>query len=75
MIYTGSAFGQWRCDALIGALSVQALIRVDLTGATAKIADTWPLGQRIREVELAPGLLHGPQLRLRLEALPRESRE
>ena len=54
MIYTGSAFSHWQGDAFIGALSGEALIRVDLTGTTAKIADTWPMGQRIREVEQAP---------------------
>ena len=54
MIYTGSAFSAWQGDAFIGALSGEALIRVDLTGTTAKVADTWPMGQRIREVEQAP---------------------
>lgn len=54
MIYTGSAFPQWRGDAFIGALSGEALIRVDLAGTTAKVADTWPMGERVREVEQAP---------------------
>lgn len=54
MIYTGDAFPQWRGDAFIGALSGQALIRVDLSGTTATLADTWPMGERIREVEQAP---------------------
>lgn len=54
MIYTGSAFPQWRGDAFLGALSGQALIRVDLDGAEAADGDQWDLGQRIREVEQAP---------------------
>jgi len=54
MIYSGSAFPQWQGDAFIGALSGQALIRVDLDGITAKVADTWQLDERIREVEQAP---------------------
>ena len=54
MIYTGSAFPQWRGDAFLGALSGQALIRVDLDGTDATEGDQWDLGQRIREVEQAP---------------------
>ncbi len=54
MIYTGSAFPQWRGDAFLGALSGQALIRVDLDGTEATEGDQWDLGRRIREVEQAP---------------------
>jgi glucose/arabinose dehydrogenase len=54
MIYTGSAFPQWQGDAFLGALSGQALIRVDLNGTQAAKGDQWDLGQRIREVEQAP---------------------
>jgi glucose/arabinose dehydrogenase len=54
MIYDGELFPQWRGDAFVGALSGQALIRIDLDGATARKADRWDLGQRIREVEQAP---------------------
>lgn len=54
MIYTGSAFPQWRGDAFLGALSGEALIRVDLDGTDAAEGDQWDLGQRIREVEQAP---------------------
>lgn len=54
MIYSGSAFPQWQGDAFIGALSGEALIRIDLDGTTATLADTWGLNARIREVEQAP---------------------
>ena len=54
MVYTGDAFGQWKGDAFIGALSGKALVRVDLSGTTATQGDTWEMGQRIREVEQAP---------------------
>jgi glucose/arabinose dehydrogenase len=54
MIYTGSEFPEWRGDAFLGALSGQALIRVDLDGTQATEGDQWDLGQRIREVEQAP---------------------
>lgn len=54
MLYSGAAFPQWQGDAFVGALSGQALIRLDVDGTDAAVADTWPMGQRIREVEQAP---------------------
>jgi glucose/arabinose dehydrogenase len=54
IIYSGAMFPQWRGDAFIGALSGQALIRVDLDGTNAAKADQWPMNARIREVEQAP---------------------
>jgi glucose/arabinose dehydrogenase len=54
MIYSGAMFPQWRGDAFIGALSGEALIRVDLDGTNARKAEQWPMGARIREVEQAP---------------------
>jgi glucose/arabinose dehydrogenase len=54
IIYSGSMFPQWRGDAFMGALSGQALIRIDLDGANAREADRWPMGARIREVEQGP---------------------
>jgi aldose sugar dehydrogenase len=54
IIYSGSMFPEWRGDAFIGALSGEALIRIDLDGTGARKADQWPMGARIREVEQAP---------------------
>lgn len=54
LIYSGDKFPAWKGDALLGALSGQALIRVDLEGDKATKADEWPLGERIREVEQGP---------------------
>lgn len=54
MVYTGALFPQWQGDAFVGALSGRALIRVDLNGTDARMADHWGMGQRIREVEQAP---------------------
>jgi len=54
IVYTGAMFPAWRGDALIGALSGQALIRVDLDGTNAAKADQWDMGARIREVEQGP---------------------
>lgn len=54
MIYSGAMYPQWQGDAFIGALSGQALIRVDLDGTKARKADQWDFGDRVREVEQAP---------------------
>jgi len=54
MIYSGSEFPQWQGDAFLGALSGEALVRVDLDGTQAAEAEQWDLGQRVREVEQAP---------------------
>ena len=54
LIYTGDMFPQWKGDALIGALSGQALIRVDLDGDTARKAERWDMGARIRAVDQGP---------------------
>ena len=54
MIYSGSMFPEWRGDAFIGALSGEALLRIDLDGSNARKADEWAMDARIREVEQAP---------------------
>lgn len=51
MIYSGGLFPGWEGDAFIGALSGQALIRIDLSTTSASVAETWPMDARIREVE------------------------
>lgn len=54
IIYSGQLFPQWRGSAFIGALSGQSLIRVALDGTSARKADQWDMGVRIREVEQGP---------------------
>ncbi|MGI8612186.1 MAG: PQQ-dependent sugar dehydrogenase [Sphingomicrobium sp.] len=54
LIYSGDLFPQWKGDALIGALSGEALLRVDIDGEGARKADHWPMGARIRAVEQGP---------------------
>jgi glucose/arabinose dehydrogenase len=54
IIYSGDLFPQWKGDALFGALSGQAFLRADLNGASARKADQWDMGARIREVEQGP---------------------
>ena len=69
MIYTGDLFPQWKGDALLGALSGQALVHVDINGDQAKKADQWEMSARIRAVDQGPGgevylLEDGPDGRL-----------
>lgn len=54
LIYSGELFPQWKGDALIAALSGQALVRVDIDGEKARKADQWAMGARIREVAQGP---------------------
>jgi glucose/arabinose dehydrogenase len=73
LIYTGDLFPQWKGDALIGALSGQALIHVRIRGDQASKAEQWDMGNRIRAVDQGPRgevylLEDGPNARLiRLE--------
>ena len=54
LIYSGDLFPAWKGDALIGALSGQAFIRVDINGDQARKADQWGMGARIRAVDQGP---------------------
>ena len=54
MIYTGDKFPQWKGDALVAALSGQALIRVDIDGDKAVKAEQWDMDERIRAVDQGP---------------------
>ncbi len=54
MIYSGSLFPRWRGSAFMGALSSKGLVRVEMNGNTAREAERWDMGQRIREVEQGP---------------------
>jgi glucose/arabinose dehydrogenase len=55
VIYSGELFPEWRGDALIGGLSSQALVRVEFEGETAREAERYDMGERIRGVEQGPG--------------------
>ncbi|MGW8369816.1 MAG: PQQ-dependent sugar dehydrogenase [Gammaproteobacteria bacterium] len=54
MFYDGDEFPAWRGDAFVGALSAQAIVRVEIDGDTAREAERFPMGARIR------GLAQGP---------------
>jgi glucose/arabinose dehydrogenase len=54
IVYTGDLFPTWKGDLLLGALSGESLIRVDVNGDKASKAERWNMGSRIREVEQGP---------------------
>ena len=54
LIYSGDLFKGWKGDAIVGALSGEALIRIDIDGDSARKADHWPMGARIRAVDQGP---------------------
>jgi glucose/arabinose dehydrogenase len=54
IFYTGRLFPQWQGSALIGGLSSQTLVRVTISGNSAREAERWDMGERIREVEQGP---------------------
>ena len=54
MIYSGDKFPQWKGDALVGALSGEALIRIDIDGDKARKAERWLMNARIRAVDQGP---------------------
>ena len=54
IVYSGTMFPQYRGNLFIGTLSGEALIRVVVSGDTARAADQWAMGARIRDVAQAP---------------------
>ena len=54
MIYSGDLFPEWTGDAFLGALSGEALVRVDVDGTSAGDDEILVEGERIRAVEEAP---------------------
>lgn len=54
LISSGDLFTGWQDSALLGGLSGETLVRVELDGEQATIADDWDLGERIRAVDEAP---------------------
>jgi len=78
LIYSGNLFPEWKGDALIPALSGEALIHVRIRGDQASKADQWDTGHRIRAVDQGPDgaiylLEDGPGARL-LRLTPGQAR-
>ncbi|RZA25507.1 MAG: PQQ-dependent sugar dehydrogenase, partial [Lysobacteraceae bacterium] len=54
VIYSGSAFPDWKENAFIAGLSSEALVRVELDGDRAREAERFDMDERLREVEQGP---------------------
>lgn len=54
LAYSGTLFADWQGDLLIGGLSSQALVRVEVDGERAREAQRFAMGERIRAVEQGP---------------------
>lgn len=54
IIYNGATFAQWQGSGFIGGLSSKSLVRVSFDGETAREAERFAMGERIREVEQGP---------------------
>jgi len=54
MFYSGTMFPQWQGSAFASGLGSRSLSRIIVDGASAKPAEKWTLGFRVRDVEQAP---------------------
>ncbi len=56
VFYKGAMFPQWdgNGSVLIGGLSSQSLSRIVVNGASARLAERWNIGRRIRDVAVGP---------------------
>jgi glucose/arabinose dehydrogenase len=54
MFYSGDEFPDWQNDAFIGGLSSQSLVRIEFDGESAREAERFDMGRRIRAVEEGP---------------------
>jgi len=54
VIYKGDLFNDWRGSAFVSGLSSQSIIRVEFDGNSAKEAERFDMGRRIRSVEEGP---------------------
>ena len=52
--YDGAMFPEWRNSFLMGGLSGQALVRVEVSGNEAREVGRWDMGARIRSVVQGP---------------------
>ena len=54
MFYQGKMFPQWNGSALIGGMGTKTLNRIVVSGSSAKSAERWDVGFRLRDVEEGP---------------------
>ena len=54
MIYAGDLFADWRGDGFIAGLSSQSLVRIEFEGESAREAQRFDMGKRMRAVVQGP---------------------
>lgn len=54
IFYSGALFPQWKGSAFTGGMASKTLNRIVVEGASAKPAERWDMGFRVRDVEQAP---------------------
>jgi len=54
MVYDGALFADWRGNGFIAGLSSQSLVRIEFEGDTAREAERFDMGKRIRAVVQGP---------------------
>lgn len=54
IIYDGDLFPDWKGSGFIGGLSSKSLVRVEFEGESAREAQRFDMGRRIREIEQGP---------------------
>ncbi len=54
MFYSGKMFPQWKGSALVSGMGTLSISRIVTSGATAKSAERWFVGFRVRDIEEAP---------------------
>jgi glucose/arabinose dehydrogenase len=55
MVYDGDMFSEWRGNGFIAGLSSQSLVRIEFEGDTAREAERFDMGKRMRAVVQGPG--------------------
>jgi glucose/arabinose dehydrogenase len=54
MVYDGALFPDWRGDGFIAGLSSESLVRIEFEGASAREAERFDMGKRMRAVVQGP---------------------
>ncbi len=54
IFYTGEVFEEWQNSALIAGLANRSIVRLDIDGDSASVAEVIEMGARIRELEQGP---------------------
>jgi glucose/arabinose dehydrogenase len=52
--YKGNVFPQWNGSILMGGMATMTINRIIVDGTTAKPAERWSVGHRMRDIEVAP---------------------